>query len=333
MSVATSRYRIGFTLIELLVVIAIIAVLIALLLPAVQQAREAARRSQCINNMKQIGLAVHNYHDTFKMFPAAIYYGGLDVTTVPYVPDKNRGKSIQSMILPYLDQANVYNQLNFSTGRSWVVSPGDPNWPAANTIIPVYICPSSTAAKTVNYNGFCENNWYCNAIAEYEPIMGSSNKPWPIGSPSDLFHCGKSNGGIHLINQEVSIAKVTDGTSNTISFGEYSDRTTGQNFNPFGSHQDVTHPWIMAYGTWNGSFTYGAKTIAYPPNGRYYWGYGFTQPPIVNTICQASLKSAHEGGVHVLLADGSGRFMSENINLETFKNLADRADANIIGEW
>jgi len=331
------RHRAGFTLIELLVVIAIIAVLIALLLPAVQQAREAARRTQCKNNMKQIGLALHNYHDAFNQFPPS------ETTTAQNQPQY--AHAIQVEMLPYIDQANVYNLFDFSAG-TWpagaVVTFPPNHFQACQSKIPIYRCPSSGHAPTTNYSGYAgqtgagdryaQLNFF--GISEYEPIMGSDNFLDPRTS-SFPRNWQKSNGGVFQINGNKGIRDIKDGSSNTLAFGEYSDSAPGQNWSPYESHQDVTHPWAMGYTTSNvgGSFAYGPRTIAHPPNSRAYWQYSWTQTPIWLTITQASLKSAHTGGVHILLCDGSARFLSDNIDLTTLRNLADRRDGNPIGDY
>src|SRR5690606_27248796 len=150
-----TRRRPGFTLIELLVVIAIIAILIALLLPAVQQAREAARRSQCKNNLKQMGLALHNYHDVAGQFPPALTHAG-DVATWPAALNITFNQSTTgfTLLLPYLDQAPLYNQYNFNEASVPVAANGLPlagtgNWqanvPATSTILSVFLCPSDPA--------------------------------------------------------------------------------------------------------------------------------------------------------------------------------------------
>ncbi len=167
------RHRSGFTLIELLVVIAIIAVLVALLLPAVQQAREAARRSQCKNNLKQIGLAIHNYEGAFNVFPFG-KGAGYAFLGAPAYPRW----SAQAMILPYLEQAPLYNTLNFNNppdtpGMAGAVptfmpayqSPGGINTIGSQTLIPAFLCPSdvSVSSTWAGANNYCGNQctWLC----------------------------------------------------------------------------------------------------------------------------------------------------------------------------
>ncbi|AMV39089.1 DUF1559 domain-containing protein [Planctomyces sp. SH-PL62] len=213
--------RVGFTLIELLVVIAIIAVLIALLLPAVQSAREAARRSQCVNNLKQLGLALHNYESTSGSFPlggnsAPISAGGrCDPVTHDGCYDWGAW-SAHSMLLPYIEQRSVYNALNFMT-----TARGDGNREVANstgmmTNIASFLCPSSTPPPRIT-----QNRWDANGVVmgffpgnSYFASAGSTIMwiGWPINSPNGVFNVG---------GQAFGIRDITDGTSNTVAFGEF----------------------------------------------------------------------------------------------------------------
>jgi len=331
-----SRHRPAFTLIELLVVIAIIAVLIALLLPAVQQAREAARRTQCRNNLKQIGLALHNYHDAHKIFPPG--------ETSNQTDDPLYGHGPGVDLLPYIDQANVYNKFNFTTGTTWACCGGttDLNHVAAiTTIIPSYTCPSSSAAKTANYANFGGKAPYpilnSQGIWEYHPVMGSINFPSPCLPSLSREPERKSIGGIFLSNGNIGIQDVKDGTSNTMAFIEFSDSNpSGQGFSPYRAHHDETIPWAMGYFYENctgrgGDYAYGLRVLAHNPNTRFYRAYPHNRlPPIQHTHSQASAKSAHTGGVFSLFGDGSVHFVSDNIDFETYKNLGDRNDGKTV---
>ncbi|SFJ43611.1 DUF1559 domain-containing protein [Planctomicrobium piriforme] len=208
----------GFTLIELLVVIAIIAILIALLLPAVQQAREAARRSQCKNNLKQMGLALHNYHDVYNLFPP----GGTSA---------GWGMSFFVGMLPYVDQANVYNKLDFSVNPASSIGPGFVqsatcrNLQALNNVLPVvYICPSSVVPKAISLNstqqllpsyvGIAGNDTYqfgSNAVTS------TGNALYGVISATGVLMASNSPGG-----GAVNIASILDGSSNQIFIGEES---------------------------------------------------------------------------------------------------------------
>ncbi|HEY4260121.1 MAG TPA: DUF1559 domain-containing protein, partial [Schlesneria sp.] len=208
----------GFTLIELLVVIAIIAVLIALLLPAVQQAREAARRSQCNNNLKQLGLALHNYHDAYNTFPPGCRFA--------FVGTPDWGMSFWISILPYIDQAPLFSQLDLNA---------DPGFPAAGhnfTILngakpPVGTCPSSPLPSTVPipYNG-TNGNFF---ISSYAGMSGVATGPTTFNWAAET---GTGNNGIAarsgilIPNGNVGMRDVTDGTSNTALIGEQSDYGT-----------------------------------------------------------------------------------------------------------
>jgi len=287
----------GFTLIELLVVIAIIAVLIALLLPAVQQAREAARRSQCKNNLKQMGLAVHNYHDQVNQFP----YGGIAA---------NHANG-WVMILPFMDQANVYNKFNFSRD----VGGSDAENQAAKVIpISSYFCPThSRLRQVVPVSGSGGSAYYGGARGDYSMNCGTTN-------------CYSTNisdwSGITNIQSSIKLRDVTDGTSNTFLIGEkWTDPTLASNVSPAATDSNVSD---NAYWQWG---NYGCRLVKNPMNVN------LATIGITYGDTQANFGSQHTGGCHFVLCDGSVRFVSQNIDMTTYRNLGNRADGKVLGEF
>ncbi|QDU01989.1 Type II secretion system protein G precursor [Gimesia chilikensis] len=304
----------GFTLIELLVVIAIIAILIALLLPAVQQAREAARRSSCKNNLKQIGLALHNYHETHRTFPQmqveSVRTIAGDIPTESYL-----GWSV--MLLPFMDQTNLYNQLNMNA--PWRTVAGVILQPTViNTVIPTLNCPSDPM-DGVNTN---INSW------------GKSNYP-ALYSPSRYLTASTTQGYTGAFNNHAvtRMRDLTDGSSNVIMIGERTteDRGSGAiwigssplNSATAGNYGDWPYHTALVR-NWQGSSTAPIPSTIYLINGinqtdglKYAW----------------SLSSSHAGGCHFLLGDGRVRFISENVDAETLIYLAAINDKNVIGEF
>lgn len=320
--------RRGFTLIELLVVIAIIAVLIALLLPAVQQAREAARRTQCKNNFKQIGLALHNYHDAFSIFP----YGLYGYWQGNSCPERNSFGTWRVMILPYIDQSPMYNAVSQYHGwgscRLGTTPPEILSLPEHKKAIPVYMCPSDLADRYATqlspyiFEMMCPQD---SAVASYVGSAGANTADQcgsqlcngtncPCEFVQHHFVSRGSNGQFSGIFSQTSrpadnvpIGKVGDGTSNTLLLGEVTQRKNG-----LGSW------WTCQLGGWPVAST--ATGINWP--GRTHsWS---------NSEAFASY---HEGGSQFCLADGSVRFISENIDLKTLGALGSRSGGETVGEF
>ena len=339
------RLKRGFTLIELLLVIAIIAVLVALLLPAVQQAREAARRTQCRNNLKQIGLALHNYHDTFNAFPPS-YLITPNAATAPMGPasvnsgDSGPGWTGLVCILPQIEQANLYNSFNISL-PCWDTSNAKP----ALTVVPSYLCPSavnstlnyaildSTGAKVV-YGGttitaqFSRSNYVANA-GQNEVWDGSA----VTGAVSDLS--GLANGPLYR-NSRTQMRDVIDGLTNTIFFGEqtpyHSDSTwvgivpdsstcPGAIFKSRGVTCDAAAPQINVHSGGGGADEPGTSSNPY------------IHTPNSDRGNVDEMYSQHDSGCNVLLGDGSVRFASKSISGTVWSSLATRAGSEVIGEW
>ena len=319
----------GFTLIELLVVIAIIAILIALLLPAVQQAREAARRTQCKNNLKQIGLALHNYHDVYGTFPIGNrnYLSG---------EGADWGQSWWVGVLPYLDQAPLYNGFKQDIANSGY------NGQAAylnGKTFAARLCPSSPMSQyeTTPHNGTASV-----AVAHYTGISGVYPDPQdPARNWATTEGGGMgwgSSGGILYYKSRIRIRDITDGTTNTIIVGEQSDwcveTATGLN-------RIAIHSW--PHGMFMGSpgrgwRQFNVATLRHRPGYKQAEGghnaFGCPTTGVCgNAGVNNPIQSAHSGGVQVLLADGSVRFVSENLDMDTWLRLGTRDDGQVIGEF
>lgn len=338
-SVPRSR---GFTLIELLVVIAIIAVLIALLLPAVQQAREAARRTQCKNNMKQLGLAVFNYESTYSRFPAAgkgINFSTINLQAFPV--------SLFTAVLPYTDQGPLYNQFNFAYHYSNAV-----NATAAKTKIPAFLCPSN-AITTADSMGYGQVDYMPVAFVDIDPVTGVRNgQNGTAGGANGTTLGATKDSAFGLYGNTVS--SVIDGTSNTISIVEQAGRPSNLvgKYNPAtyiggapgwdttqmpGGTHTAPNRWADSdsgagvSGQAN-SIVGGVKPIF---NGNKTPINGPADCPWTANNCGPNNEpfSLHVGGVHALLADGSVRFISENIETHTARRLFGANDGEVVGEF
>jgi prepilin-type N-terminal cleavage/methylation domain-containing protein/prepilin-type processing-associated H-X9-DG protein len=234
--ILSSRHLRGaFTLIELLVVIAIIAVLIALLLPAVQAAREAARRAQCSNNMKQMGLALHNYHSAVNCFPP----GGTNTMNLSGQIGQGWGCwSAQSMMLPYMEQTAIYNALNFSIVCESNNNNEDLSQLTGTTRpISTFLCPSNQTVPYPQYSGGSTPITYYFPGNTYFASVGSGMNQYGVSVYAELpVASAAPNGMFQVFGSPIGIPSVTDGTSNTIAMGEW---ITGSNQNAIITPMDV----------------------------------------------------------------------------------------------
>jgi prepilin-type N-terminal cleavage/methylation domain-containing protein len=322
--------RRAFTLIELLVVIAIIAILIALLLPAVQQAREAARRTQCKNALKQLGLALHNYHDVFGQLPPASIANG-NTTSGGAVTTHGKNTSGLTLLLPYIDQAPLYNLYNhnscasssayggaFGSGGTMTcpgpTCTGDPAFNAAicQTKLAIFHCPSDNgnplqpAQAYYGISPTIANGVRTNYDFSASNVHYNTQRTWMDAPTNRKYMFGDQS--------TTKIGDVTDGTSNTVAMTETlydcaSGRTSG---------------WAFRGHTYNG------LDIAQRPLNDVYPA---THASAGFIRFWGTAASKHVGGLHILMGDGAVRFLSENVALETRQRLAWMADGLTLGEF
>ncbi|MFO0872286.1 MAG: DUF1559 domain-containing protein [Pirellulales bacterium] len=321
----------GFTLVELLVVIAIIGILVALLLPAVQAAREAGRRISCSNNIKQIVLGLHNYHDTNKNLP----YGGRS---------QGWGVSFYVGLLPFCEQQTVFDRFDHNSNNNgwshqnannavlvtnlrlnWMLCPSSPlpvfwdtgtnGTPTVQQCMPSYV----GIAGAVTGNGFTETRIRAGATC-----CGGSNNNGYI-----------SSGGMLVPNQSLNFAHCTDGTANVVVIGESSNFALENNVTKRRVDGGYPHGWMMGVGTggtdagYGGERTFNLTTINYPINYKVFGSPGIGDNHGPNN----QLNSAHPGGVMIGLMDGSVRFVSNQTDMLTLRRLATRDDGGVLGNY
>lgn len=352
--------RRGFTLIELLVVIAIIAILIALLLPAVQQAREAARKSQCRNNLKQLGVALHNYHDTHSALPAGYYSFGTTTgagpawaNIEPTTWDAAPGWGWGTMLLPFMDQSALYDSLIIDQ-PIWA----SPNLPSVRTKVPGFLCPTSSgsedsflvtdeAGATLLPGGSQVELGRSHYVASHgqEECWGDrSGSALSAVIFTNIYTSGTTtvsvNGNTSRVsdgpfcrNSKVLFRDVTDGLSNTIFLGEHSSKLSEKTWVgvvPGGA----SHPLISSPD--NGSDSAATLTMIHigPSGGEQdTFGNPIIHPINFPTFHVGQMFSEHTGGGHVCLGDGSVRFISEYIDLFLFAAISSIGEEDEAGDF
>lgn len=309
------RRRFAFTLVELLVVIAIIGVLIALLLPAVQQAREAARRMQCSNNLKQISLAMHNYHDTFQSLPYGQFSVGLFPAAVGDVAGEYPyGASWFQCVLPFVEQSAMYDAIKTEMLKMPTVSL-DAN--VRNKVVSGFVCPSDPNGGKVGHDGFQGN---------YLGNTNTSNSGVSSADPQLMT-------GLFFTKSRVRFGDVTDGVSNTLMMGEC---LQGEPDSLTAATYDTTANYWNAVGA-ETTFNAGSRGLFVSDYNASATGcVSTTRKPCVFLSVYLAwfvMRSEHPGGVMTSRADGSVSFIQENISNTTLMDLANRRDGNVIEQF
>lgn len=306
-----SKIRRGFTLVELLVVIAIIGILVGLLLPAVQAAREAARRMQCSNNLKQIGLAIHNYETAFKALPA----GCNGITNAAGTNFNGHGWTWHASLLPYIEQTNLYDAIQGPDGMGNELggtTSGKPLVVKAN-VVPLFWCPSQPDVRNgaqkdgyqpSNYNGNMgtrigngNDDCICTGVATLADMMSN---PW-----------GCMNGnGVFYVRSKTKFSDVSDGLSNTIFVSEVPD-SGGNAMGGFSAGADR-----------KAMFSGGADSN--PPTEMTEFLIAAEGNDPINGGAEEAAGSWHTGGAHFLIGDGSIQFFSENMDMKTYQAISTR---------
>jgi prepilin-type N-terminal cleavage/methylation domain-containing protein/prepilin-type processing-associated H-X9-DG protein len=312
--------RRGFTLIELLVVVAIVAVLLSLVLGAVQKAREAAARVRCLNNLKQLGLAMHVLHDSTNVLPPCCAPAGNQQLTVVGPWQGATGFNVFDCLLPYVEQENLF----LDSKMSILTHVGGPGWGNVySQIVPVYRCPSEPQPAGPMGDGLCSTTTggaqgfaICNYAANY----------FVFGNPNAPTQTEREQGSNTLPTS------IPDGLSNTIMFTEKYG-TCGSSGDP-NAGSTAGNLWADSWQTWRplfclGNFDKAAYSSGYPPCAMFQ-----VQPNWVSGCDNSRAQSPHPRGINVCLADGSVRFISETINATTWASLCDPQDGGpLSNDW
>jgi prepilin-type N-terminal cleavage/methylation domain-containing protein/prepilin-type processing-associated H-X9-DG protein len=331
-----NRRRNAFTLVELLVVISIIGILLGLLLPAVQIVRETARRTQCANNLRQVGLATLNYEATFERFPTS------------WKPSAgNDGWSAQAQILPFAEESNVYDRIDF--GKSYadpaqVVDFGAGNFPLPSARIPFLLCPSEPNDRVRNAN---------NGTPIHYPLNYAGNVgTWLVHDPVSQ----ESGDGVFGVSERRRLAEIIDGQSHTLLFAEV--KAYSPYFRNAKIPGDLPLPSPGDLVAWGGDFKSNSGhtewvdgrshqtcfTGTFTPNSEIAYNAGGTDydvdwtnvqegtSPTLRTYAAVTSRSYHPRGVNVVLADGSAKFLNEDIDAATYRAIITRAGREVVAD-
>ena len=334
-----NRKRKGFTLIELLVVIAIIAILVALLLPAVQQAREAARRTQCKNNLKQLGLAFHNYHDVHRTFPPgwindhslARNVAGNNVNAHHGNNENDAQWAWSVFLMPFIDQAPAFNTLGVNNQRAdaavetALTTPGGAIGLVLTSPMAAFRCPSDTAPDVNSEAARVVDGTMTDGLSVTTSNYVASNRGQLGGGTGVTNRRSEVNTlGMFYGDSKIRVRDVTDGTSNTLMAGERAWRYQG------GSGFIQANAALL--------FVAGGETSSQCVGDECGFADAIaTTGQGINIdaadVAQGSYNSLHTGGAQFVLADGAVRFISENVDLDILANLGNPNDGNVIGEY
>jgi prepilin-type N-terminal cleavage/methylation domain-containing protein/prepilin-type processing-associated H-X9-DG protein len=307
--------RPGFTLIELLVVIAIIAILIGLLLPAVQKVRDAAARMSCSNNLKQLGLAAHNYHGNFNQFPPGVNLpftvtvGGNQQSAGPVFPGLN--ESLLEFLLPYVEQDNVYRQLDFTKNQY-----ANANGPAspANTVVKTYLCPADRAPAQITYTA--------GKTTYYFGANSYGGNPGVYG----FYTATMDQTGVFYINSNVRMTDISDGTSSTFLFGER-NRVDPTYDRIYGGSFGQRSGWAWANSLPGFDYLFGAAqpiNWLMPPDLQNDNGF------VYEDLRFSTYGSNHTNGANFCMADGSVKFLSNSTPLLILQQLSTRSGGEVV---